>query len=146
MNIWAIREPQRFFERAAEPVQLTNGPLNFFNPLPSRDGRKLFVVGEQGQGELVGYDSKTQNFAPFLSGISAESVSFSPDGTAVAYVTYPEGSLWRSKVDGSDLLRLTLPPMQVALPCWSPAAKWIAFMANTPGKGMHSYLIPAEGW
>ena len=32
-------------ERSGQPVQLTSGPMTFSSPLPSKDGKKLFVVG-----------------------------------------------------------------------------------------------------
>jgi hypothetical protein len=63
-NIWAIREQAGFFRRASqEPVQLTFGPLNYYAPLPSHDGKKLFAVGEIRRGELARYDLKTQQWA-----------------------------------------------------------------------------------
>lgn len=91
-----------------------------FQPFPSKDGKQLFVVGRTSRGELVRYDAKTSQFAPFLSGISAEHVAFSKDGQPVAYVTYPEGILWRSKPDGSERLQLTYPPLYAVHPRWSP--------------------------
>ena len=54
--------------------------MSFFSPLPSKDGKKLFVVGALARGELSRYDAKSGEFLPFLSGISADSVSFSKDG------------------------------------------------------------------
>ena len=60
-----------------QPVQLTSGPMSFFSPLLSKDGKKLFVVGALSRGELARYDTKSAAFVPFLSGISADSVSFS---------------------------------------------------------------------
>jgi eukaryotic-like serine/threonine-protein kinase len=68
-----------------------------FTPLPSKDGKKLFVVGRSYRGDLERGDSKSGQFTPFLSGISAEDVVFSKDGQWVAYVSYLEGILWRSK-------------------------------------------------
>jgi eukaryotic-like serine/threonine-protein kinase len=68
----------------------------------------------------VRYDPESKQFVPYLSGISAEGVSFSKDGQWVAYTSYPEGTLWPSKVDGSDRLQLTSAPMQAFLPRWSP--------------------------
>src|SRR5262249_34358643 len=43
-DIWAIREkPGLFRSPRPAPVQLTNGPLSFYGPQPSSDGRKLFT-------------------------------------------------------------------------------------------------------
>ena len=91
------------------------------------------------------FNQKTQQFEPYLSGISADSVDFSRDGQWVTYTSYPEGSLWRSKADGSERLQLTFPPMQAFLPRWSPDQKQIVFMARVPGKIWKSYTVSAEG-
>jgi dipeptidyl aminopeptidase/acylaminoacyl peptidase len=123
---------------------LTFGPLNYRAPLPSLDSKRIFVVGEQWRGELARYDTKTQQWSSYLSGISAEHLDFSRDGAWVVYVTYPEGNLWRSKVDGSHQLRLTY-SLQASLPRWSPDGKQIAFSARVPGKPWKAYLISAEG-
>ena len=69
-----------------------------------------------------------------MSGISADGVDFSRDGQWVTYIQYPEGSLWRSRADGSERLQFTFPPMQVGLPRWSPDGKQIVFTAMLPGK------------
>jgi Tol biopolymer transport system component/predicted Ser/Thr protein kinase len=131
-QIWALPEKAGFFHRSMpKPIQMTDSPLTLSSPLPSRDGRKLFVVGERLQGELVRYDAKSGEFLPFLSGISADQVAFSKDGQWVAYVTYPDGILWRSKVDGSERQRLTNPPLYALLPRWSPDGKRIIFSWRT---------------
>ena len=145
-NIFAIQEKAGLFGKMADgPIQLTAGPLNYYAPLPSADGNKVFVVGSQPRGELSRWDSKTQQFAPYLSGLSIEGLDFSSDGQWVTYVTFPEASLWRRRVDGSEPVQLTFPPMQVFLPRWAPDGKRIAFAATTPGRPQGIYLIPAEG-
>jgi Tol biopolymer transport system component len=58
---------------------------------------------------------------------------------------YPEGTLWRSKVDGTERLQLTPPTMGVAWAQWSPDGKQIAFAANMPGKPSHIYIVSADG-
>jgi eukaryotic-like serine/threonine-protein kinase len=145
-DIWALREDRSFFGKSnGLPVQLTTGPLSFGSPVPSKDGKKLFVVGVQPRGELARFDAKSGHFLPYLSGISAEGVSFSRNGQWVAYVAFPEGALWRSKVDGSERLQLTYPPMLAGIPRWSPNGMQIAFQGWTPGKPWKIYLVAAEG-
>ena len=112
-DIWALREADGFLRPGkSKPVQLTSGPLDFLGPVPSKDGKRLFVIGSQPRGELARYDAKSQQFVPYLSGLSADSVSISKDGQWVAFVSYPDGSLWRMKLDGSERLQLTFPPTQ----------------------------------
>jgi Tol biopolymer transport system component len=111
----------------------------------SKDGKKIFFVGDQGRAELSIYDSRLHEFVPYLGGIPAESVSFSKDGQWVAYVRLPEGTLWRMRTDGTEQLQLTFPPMKVFLPRWSPDGKRLAFR-DVPADG-HSkvYTISADG-
>ena len=145
-NTWAI--PERggpFRKTTGQPVVLTAGPMNFLAPVPSKDGKKVFVIGEQARGELVRFDSKIRQFVPYLAGISAEGVTFSRDGIWMAYVAYPEGTLWRSKTDGSERLQLGFTPMRAFQPKWSPDGKQIAFMATTPGKRWQIYVVSAGG-
>ena len=145
-DIWALRESTGLFRKGnGEPVQLTTGPMDFRSPVSSVDGRRLFVIGEQRRGELVRFESKSGQFVPYLGGISAEDVDVSKDGEWVTYVSYPESVLWRSRVDGSQRLQLTSPPMQAWLPRWSPDGKRIAFSAAVPGARGKIYVVAAEG-
>ena len=59
-------------------------------------------MGVTQRGELTRFDPKSKDFKPFLGGISAQDVSFSPDGKSVAYVSFPEGILWKANRDGSN--------------------------------------------
>jgi serine/threonine protein kinase/Tol biopolymer transport system component len=145
-NVWVLPEKSGFLRRASrEPAQLTTGPLQFSDVIPSKDGKTLFVVGVQSRGELVRYDAKTGNFVPYLGGISAGDVDFSRDGKWVTYVAYPEGTLWRSKLDGTERRQLTSPPMAAALAHWSPDGQQIAFVAITPGKPWKVFLVSKDG-
>jgi WD40 repeat protein len=112
---------------------------------PYRRALRIFVVGSQARGELQRYDLKSRQFSSYLPGISAEGIDFSRDGQWMAYVAFPEGSLWRSKVDGSQRSQLTFSPMRALLPRWSPDGKRIAFAGSMPGKPYTTYLISAEG-
>ena len=125
-NIWALAEKERLSGKAnGQPMQLTSGgPMSFGDPLPSKDGKKLFVVGALARGELVRYDAKSAALVPFLSGISAVQLAISKDGQWAAYLTDPERTLWISKLDGSQRLQLTYPPLHVMLP--SSVPRWQA--------------------
>ena len=145
-NIWALPEKRSLLGKSvSQPVQLTSGPMAFGNPIPSKDGKKLFVVGVLSHGELSRYDVKSQQFSPFLGGISADSVSFSKDGQWVAYTAYPESTLWRSKADGSQRLQLTYSPMIALLPRWSPDGKQLAFYELVPGQNARLRTISVDG-
>lgn len=131
-QIWALPQRDNFPGTQPKPVQLTFGPMWMSSPLASKDGRKIFAVGRIFRGELVRYDVKSAQYQLFLGGISAEFVDLSKDGQWVAYVTYPDGVLWRSRLDGSDRLQLTYPPGYVVNPRWSPDGQSIVFFKNLP--------------
>jgi len=145
-DIWAIREKTDLFHKVSrEPVQLTAGPLSFYSPQPSLDGKSIYVIGEQPRSELVRYDIKSGQFSPYLEGISARNVSFSRDGQWVSYVSYPEGNLWRCRIDGSEKLQLTSAPLWVVTARWSPDGQELAISASEPGTMARLYLVPTEG-
>jgi serine/threonine protein kinase/Tol biopolymer transport system component len=123
-DLWAIREKSGFLRK---------------------HNSELFAIQGAPLGELVQYDAKSQQFLPYFSGMSAIHLSFSKDAQWVAYLTYPDDTLWRSKVDGTERLQLTSPPMEVVQPKWSPDGKQIAFAASVPGKAKHIYIVSADG-
>ena len=145
-QVWAVREAKTFFRRInPDPVQLTAGAVNYNWPIPSKDGKKLFVTAGQPRGELERFYAGTKAFVPYLGGISAQDVAYTKDGQWVAYVGFPDGVLWRSKTDGSNKLQLSLAPLYALNPRWSPDGKEIAFWASQPGKGSSIYLVSADG-
>lgn len=145
-DLWALRESKGILERqSSTPFQLTTGPSSFNSLGPSPDPKKLFVAGRQGRGELVRYDARARDFVQFLSGISAGELDFSRDGKWVTYVSYPDYALWRSRVDGSDPLQLTFPPMSADLPRWSPDGTQIAFVDSELGRPFKIFLVPSQG-
>jgi Tol biopolymer transport system component/DNA-binding winged helix-turn-helix (wHTH) protein len=142
-NIWALPEKSSWF-RKPKPVQLTNGPLNFYFSTASKDGKRIFTVGAQPRCELSHFDGKS-GFGAYLGGLSVRDVSFSRDGKWIAYVSVPENELWKSNVDGSQRRQLTFAPMVAGLPRWSPDGTQLVFMGQTPKSGWRAYLIESDG-
>lgn len=127
-QLWAQRKTGSFrYKVSSEPVALTAGAVSYRYPLPAKDGKTIFAVAAFRRGELQRYDPQAKAFESFLGGISAQDVAFSKDGEWVAYVSFPEGILWRSKLDGTEKLQLSPPDLYVMLPEWSPDGKQIVF-------------------
>jgi DNA-binding winged helix-turn-helix (wHTH) protein len=143
-ELWALDERRGLFRRPpTEPVRLTSGPISWDRPIPGKDGSEIFVEGQTQRGEASRYDAKSKQFQPFLGGISAQGVAFSKDGKSIAYVSYPEGILWKANRDGSNPVQLTDPPMQPFLPRWSPDGTQIVF-TDIDNKWT-IYIVSAEG-
>lgn len=144
-NVWVLPVDGAWFSRQPRPMQLTNGPLDFSDPQPSPNGKKIFALGTQPRTELVKYDGQS-GFRSFLGGLSITDAAFSTDGQWVSYVTIPDKTLWRSHMDGSERMQLTDPgKVWAALPRWSPDAKQIVFMGRTVNANWRAYLISANG-
>jgi serine/threonine protein kinase/Tol biopolymer transport system component len=144
-DIWASREATFFKHKLSKPVQLTAGPTLFAFPVAAPDGKKVFTDGWSPHGELVAYKNQYHEFVPFISGISATDLDFSRDGRWVAYVSIPDGALWRSRLDGSERLQLTSSSDVAFAPRWSPDGTKIAYTDVHAGRSFKLFLISAQG-
>ena len=146
-NIWAL--PEKSFLSALLPtaaIQITNGPLSYLAPITANAGHRLFFIGLDTRSVLLKYDSMTQQFVPYGKALNAASlVDFSRDGGSVAWINPEDISLWRSRVDGTQRLQLTSPPMEVFMMHWSPNGKRIVLMGREPGKVWRLYIVDAQG-
>jgi serine/threonine protein kinase/Tol biopolymer transport system component len=156
-TLWAWREKGRWpWSARPQPARLTTGPMYYAHPTFSPDGRTIIALGQPPGtgGELVRYDSARASFVPFLGGHQAGDIDFSRDGQWIAYVRrrdvkyYGQGTLWRSRRDGTELRQLTFPPESVMMPRWSPDGRTIAYM-SCPYTGLaatcESRIVAAEG-
>jgi serine/threonine protein kinase/Tol biopolymer transport system component len=145
-DIWALEGKSGLLRKKSQlPLQITAGPLSYSSPVASPDRSRLFVIGEQPRAELQRYDPKLKQFASYLGGVSAGEIDFSRDRQWIAYKAYPDNTLWRSRVDGSEKLQLSSPPMLAAMPRWSPDGKQVAFVGTSPGTVGKVFLVSSEG-
>lgn len=145
-QVWAVDERGGFLRRSPkEPVQLTTGPIRWGGPMPSTDGKQIFDRGVTLNGQLERANPQTQQLEMLFGGISAEFVDFSPDGKSVAWVTFPEGILWRANRDGSNPVRLTNPPFYPTQTRWSPDGSEILVYGRDAHDLDKVYLISPGG-
>jgi serine/threonine protein kinase/Tol biopolymer transport system component len=143
-SIWAVAERAGLHQASRGPVRLTTGPMAAYAPVVSADGKHLFLDGSQDRREFLRYDLASGKLARELSGVSGTELEYSPDGKWVTYVSFPDRSLWRSAVDGSQRLELTPPQMRASTPHWSPDGKQIAFFGGPPNTPSRIYVVPFD--
>jgi hypothetical protein len=118
-QLWAFDERRGWLRPPiADPIQLTSGPMVWGPAASARDGREVFRL----------------KWWPF-----------SRDGIYVAYVTFPDGILWRANRDGTGLLQLTKPPFYPRDVRWSPDGSEIVFTDNSQNGVDAIYVVPSQG-
>ncbi len=146
-NVAALPEPGRLrslWRSPPLPRALTTGPVQMEYPLPSVDGKRLFVMGSQSQFQLEKLSGGSAEFHPYLAGLSPAWISFSRNGEWIAYTDF-QGKLWRSRLDNSEKLQLTVPPLNAIFESWSPDGTQIAFSAFGNGPLLKTYVVSAQG-
>ncbi len=143
-SLWAMSE-SKTDENGASPIPLTGGPMSFGNPSVSHDGKNIWAIGVQPSVNVVKYEPRRKKYVEVIPGLSATDLEYSEDGKWVAYVSIPDGTLWRARANGKDRLQLTQAPDRAALPRWSPDGKQIAYARLAPGLSWKLSIVPADG-
>jgi Tol biopolymer transport system component/DNA-binding winged helix-turn-helix (wHTH) protein len=143
-DIWGIQEKARLWHRRAEPIRLTAGPTDFGYPLVGRDGRTVFVYGNNGRNEFLRYDLQSRRFFPLISGIAARTLFLSRDGQWLAYVTL-DHALVLMRADGSQQRVIVPGSFEADGVCWSPDGKQIAFVGLRQNRTQAIFVVPPEG-
>lgn len=124
--------------------QLTSGSAHTTSPLPLRNGKQLLALVRNQRSEVVRADQG--KWTPVLDGIAASAVSYSHDGTWLAYVRMPARTLWRCNLPKcDDHKQLTAPPLRVAMPQWSPDGTRIACMVLGYGARWRVMILSNDG-
>jgi DNA-binding winged helix-turn-helix (wHTH) protein/Tol biopolymer transport system component len=140
-QLWALDERAGQLRKPSpDPVQLTFEPMQWNFPVISQDSRTIYATGTVKQGELSRFDPQTGQVVRYLGGISADWLTFSPDGKYVAYVSYPEQKVWRANRDGSGRILLADPENGAWGLHWSPDGARILFAS-----GSETYIVSSQG-
>jgi Tol biopolymer transport system component/DNA-binding winged helix-turn-helix (wHTH) protein len=145
-NLWAIRDDWSWFRRSHHvPVPLTSGPDSLHVATPTQTGSRIFAFSFRSHRELEQLEPGSLRFTSLSVDANAEEAAVSADGQMVVYSDRPDGSLWRSRTDGSQRIRLTNPPLEGSFPRWSPRGEQILFTGVRPGQSRQIYLLTTDG-
>lgn len=128
------------------PVRINAGTVSR-SPSASPDGQRIiFAVSmtDIGTGkdvyDLFAVDRNGMNVKQITTMTGIEEVpSWSPDGSRVAFVHYPDqgrADIWTMRPDGTDLVKLTgdmANGVSPGMPAWSPDGSRIAFVESVSG-------------
>jgi DNA-binding winged helix-turn-helix (wHTH) protein/Tol biopolymer transport system component len=145
-NLWAARERSGFFgTRSPVPVQITHGPVSFTQVAALRTGERVFALGSHPQYQLIRFEANNGKSFRILEDAGATQVDYSPDGEWIVYALRQNGTLWKSRKDGSSRAELTTTSPGAYAPSWSPNGKDILFTAFLLGKQPQLYLVSSGG-
>lgn len=145
-NLWGIREAWNWFRRSHhDPVQLTHGPDSLHVSIPTQTGSRVFAFSFRSNRELQKIEPRSHQAESLILNANAETASVSPDGRLALYTDRPDGSLWRSGIDGAQRLRLSKPPLVASAPHWSRDGKRILFTGVRAGFLRQIYFLSADG-
>ncbi|HLK21041.1 MAG TPA: winged helix-turn-helix domain-containing protein [Bryobacteraceae bacterium] len=134
----------RFGSGLGTRFHLNSGLLNVTALAAAIGGSRLFAIETLDRMGIFRLD-KSSNLAPYMRGISADGLAFTRQGDWVAYATYPDRRLMRSRLDGSSRLQLTSPSEPALMPSWSPDGSRIAYMSRSGSGPWKIFLISKDG-
>jgi Tol biopolymer transport system component/tRNA A-37 threonylcarbamoyl transferase component Bud32 len=142
MNLWRVRINENSGKTLGDPQPITTPATSLAHPALSADGRYLVY-----SSVLVTTNIQKLGFDPVRGTVTGDPVWVtegsrrwsdpdpSPDGQRVVFssLTEPEGDLYLSRADGTDLRLLTGDSATDRVPRWSPDGRWIACFSDRSG-------------
>lgn len=126
-------------------IRLNPGLLSATEIVSGANRKKLLAIAALQRMEILRFDSKTGGLMPYLAGISADGLAFSRQGDWVAYTSFPDRRLVRSRLDGTERRDLTDGTRRALLPAWSPDGHYIAYTERAGAGPFKIQLISNEG-
>jgi len=145
-SLWLTEENRGLLHRkTGDPVQLTTGPIALDHPIATPDGKRVFAIGSHDEYQLLRIDPKTSAKTAMLAESGATDMDFSLDGKWVVYAARENGTLWKSRIDGSGKVQLTAGATGAFAPHWSPDQKEILFTGFLLDSQPRLYVVSAQG-
>ncbi|HYA63375.1 MAG TPA: winged helix-turn-helix domain-containing protein, partial [Candidatus Sulfotelmatobacter sp.] len=145
-SLWLIEENRGLFRRStSKPIQLTMGPIAFDHPNAIPNSNRILAIGSHNEYQLLRIDPKTSQKTAMLAESGATDMDFSLDGQWVVYAARENGTLWKSRIDGSGKVQLTAGATGAFAPHWSPDQTQILFTGFLLDRQPRLYIVSAQG-
>ena len=145
-SLWLIQETRGLFRRSStKPIQLTMGPIAFDHPNAIPNTNRILAIGSHNEYQLLRIDPRTGAKTAMLAESGATDMDFSLDGQWVVYAARENGTLWKSRIDGSGKVQLTAAATGAFAPHWSPDQKQILFTGFLLDRQPRLYVVSAQG-
>lgn len=145
-NLWLLDERGGWIgANERDPIQLTKGPIALDHPTATASGSRVFAIGSHSEYHLLRIDPKTLTKTAMLSESGATDMDFSLDGQWVVYAARESGTLWKSRIDGTNRVQLMAGATGAFAPHWSPDQKEILFTGFLLDKQPRLYVVSAQG-
>lgn len=144
-SLWFLPESSALPGVTARPVLIADGPLSYESPTPSHAGHDLFFLGVDNKTEMMQLEWGDRGLQPAPAIFrNASSVEFSRDSAWVAWISSDDGSLWRSRSDGTERMQLVGAPFEARTMHWSPDGHQLVLMARKTGTPWAIYIADAQ--
>lgn len=145
-DIWKLSDSIGAKLFGAQPHRVSDGPLNYGAPVFSRDSKQIYVLGTQIRHQMFRYDRQSHRLVRYLPNLTtAVRTASSHDHSKLAWISTNGRTLWVSRMDGSQKLRLSPQSMQVYMMDWAPDGKQVAFMGRYTGEPWRIYVVSSDG-
>ena len=145
-SLWLIEEGRSLFRwTSPEPIQLTMGPIAFDHPNAVPNSNRILAIGSHDEYQLLRIDPRTNAKTAMLAESGATDMDFSLDGQWVVYAARENGTLWKSRIDGTGKVQLTAAATGAFAPHWSPDQKQILFTGFLLDRQPRLYIVSAQG-